>query len=125
MAVVREDAAMLTRLFPIKMVLSILLYRSWIFCTRRALLLPSSARERILTLLTQVKAVSAEEKNPDKISNKNKMIHCMILLVSKAGSFLRNVAFININSFRNIFHNIGRFSENRMYDKEMHHKNIH
>ena len=84
---------MLTILFPIRIALSILPELSITLPTVIALLLPSSIRERILILLTIVKAVSADEKNAD---NNNKMIIiiiCAILSVSK-----KNHSFINIDS---------------------------
>ena len=70
-------------LFPIKMALSILgEWFSVISSTVAARLLPSSARERILILLTVVRAVSAEEKKADNNNRINNMKNCMASLGS-------------------------------------------
>jgi hypothetical protein len=66
--VASEEAERFTILLPIKIVLSNLPGWSINFNTSAARLLPSSDKARILCLLTVVKAVSAEEKNPDKIN---------------------------------------------------------
>ena len=62
--VVREDADMLTMLFPIRIVLISLLEFSVTLRTREARLLPLSARDLSENLLTVVSAVSAEEHGP-------------------------------------------------------------
>ena len=64
-----EDADRLTTLLHINTELNILLGSSISFATVLARLLPSSARLRIFILLTVVRAVSAEEKNDESISN--------------------------------------------------------
>ena len=63
--VVREEAAMFTILFPIRMVLKNLELLSIRDNTRTALFDPSSASDLIFRRLSEVKAVSAEEKKAD------------------------------------------------------------
>ena len=66
--VAREDADILTMLFPIKIVLNIFPGFESIFSTRAARLSPPSASVWIRTRFTQVRDVSAEEKNAESIS---------------------------------------------------------
>jgi hypothetical protein len=74
---------MLTRLLPIKIVLSILPGDSRMDRRRLALLFPSSASVLSLILLTQVIAVSAEEKKADNNNRITKIINCIPSAVSK------------------------------------------
>ena len=67
-AVVSAEAEMFTILFPINMALKSFAGLSVIFNTFFAGLLPSSALERSLILLTDVSAVSDEEKNAESKS---------------------------------------------------------
>jgi hypothetical protein len=64
--VVRADAEIFTILFPINIVLISLLLSSVIFKTFRARLFPLSDIALSVYLFTVVRAVSADEKNPDK-----------------------------------------------------------
>ena len=77
--VAKEDAVKFTMLLPIKIALSILVGSSINLQTVLAPFLFSSARERIRSLLTVVRAVSAEEKKPDKSIRINKIINCVTL----------------------------------------------
>ena len=79
--VAREEAEILTILFPIRIALSIFVLLSIIFFTRKAFLLFSSIKVLILILLTVVKAVSADEKNADKKIRKIRIISIVISLV--------------------------------------------
>ena len=88
--VARDDAEMLTILFPIRTAESILLRLFIILSTSAAALLPSSARLCILILLTAVSAVSADEKKADKMIRNNKMIILIILSMSKKNALLRH-----------------------------------
>ena len=76
--VAREEEIILTRFFPIKMALNILDFCSMILSTRAAFLFPSSISERIFIVLTVVKAVSAEEKKPDRNSKSRRIISMVI-----------------------------------------------
>ena len=81
--VAREDAERFTMLFPIKMALNNLPESSVIARTCFARLSPASARERRRILFTVVSAVSAEEKNADKISKMARIISETMSPVSK------------------------------------------
>ena len=70
-------------LFPIKMALNNLPESSVMARTRFARLSPASARERRRILFTVVSAVSAEEKNADKISKMARIISETMSPVSK------------------------------------------
>ena len=74
--VASADAEILTILFPMSIVLSILLYFPRIFSTRAAFLLPSSTRVLRRILLTVVKADSAEEKNAESMISIIRTITC-------------------------------------------------
>ena len=63
--VVRDEAAMFTMLFPIRIALSILSGFSFSFNTSIAFLLPLSAKDLSLMALTVVRAVSEDEKKAD------------------------------------------------------------
>jgi len=65
-AVARAEAAILTMLLPIRIVERSLWESSFIFFISLSVLPPFLARYLALTLLMENKAVSAEEKNPDK-----------------------------------------------------------
>ena len=78
--VAREEAEILTMLFPISMALSILCMLSVMVRTRAACLLPDSARVRIRIRLAVVNAVSAEEKKADNSSKRAKTISCMVIV---------------------------------------------
>ena len=69
-------ANVLTRLFPIRIALSILASLSYTFINVFARLLPSSASERILIRLHATSEVSADEKKPDSRSRTIKTIIC-------------------------------------------------
>ena len=84
--VVREDADMLTMLFPIRIVLISLLEFSVTLRTREARLLPLSARDLSENLLTVVSAVSAEEKNADSAISTTRMIMFIMEPASKISS---------------------------------------
>ncbi len=79
-------------LLPIRIALSILPESSVIFNTVFARLLPSSARLRIRILFTVVKAVSADEKNAESISNINRIISC----VASPESNYKSSPFLNL-----------------------------
>ena len=81
--VASADAEIFTILFPIRIALSIFPYLSSTFIAVWALLSPSSASVLRRTLLTVVKAVSAEEKKPDKNNKINNANNCMTPSVSK------------------------------------------
>jgi hypothetical protein len=76
--VVREEADRFTILLPIRIALSILSGFSTMDKTLAALLFPSSARALIRWRFTVVRAVSAEEKNADKISSITNITICRI-----------------------------------------------
>ena len=84
--VVKEEAVRFTMLLPIKMALNIFVGSSINFCTVLAEFVPSSARLLILSLLTVVRAVSADEKKADSASNISKIINCVTSLGSKRSS---------------------------------------
>ena len=90
-----EDALRLTILLPIRMALSILDGLSVSSLTRMARLSPSSARPRIRILLTQVNAVSADEKKADKASKITRIRSCIASLESKKSSPLYVHIWIN------------------------------
>ena len=106
--VIREEALILTTLLPIKIALISLLLLSRIFCNLRTLLEGfSSAIARTLTLLNVVSAVSAEEKNADKIKSTTRITSCMTPGVSKTKSLLYSKhnlkrTSINYNSVKEI-----------------------
>ena len=83
-----EEALRLTILLPIRIALSILDGLSVSSLTRQARLLPSSARLRIRILLTQVNAVSADEKKADKANKTIRIISCIASLESKKNHLL-------------------------------------
>ena len=83
-----EEALRLTILLPIRIALSILDGLSVSSLTRQARLLPSSARLRIRILLTQVNAVSADEKKADKANKTIRTISCIASLESKKNHLL-------------------------------------
>ena len=76
--VVREDAAIFTMLFPIKIVLSIFRELFKTLSRIMALLSPSSTSILKRTLLMVVRAVSAEEKNAEN-NNKINKIHSITM----------------------------------------------
>ena len=71
--VVREEAAILTILLPIKTVLSIFLELLSTLSSTIAFLFPSSTSILNLTLLNVVRAVSADEKNAENNNKTNNM----------------------------------------------------
>ena len=81
--VVREEALRFTMLLPIRMAESILPGFSRMASSRDALAFPWSASPRSRTLLTVVRAVSAEEK---KAESSNKMIRIMICRIELASN---------------------------------------
>ena len=81
--VAREDAEMLTILFPIKIAESILPECSCTFVRVIAFVFPSSTNDRIFILFTVVREVSADEKKAERPSSRNRAIHCMTPEVSK------------------------------------------
>jgi hypothetical protein len=86
-----DEAMMLTKLLPIKIALNILDWLSIIFPTNIAFLLPSSIKVLILMLLTVVKAVSADEKKPERKSSNMRTSNIVISL-----EFKINTPYINI-----------------------------
>lgn len=76
--VVNEEAPMFTKLFPTRIELNKRSSLDNNFSTIAAFLFPSSARLRILILLTDKKAVSVHEKTPEKII---KMTNIIILTI--------------------------------------------
>ena len=90
--VAREDAAILTRLLPIRIALSILDESEVILRTLWAFLLPSSARERILIWLTVTNDVSADEKKADIMTSTIRTTNCIMTLGSNVfNSFCLNL----------------------------------
>lgn len=84
-------------LLPIKIALSILEESSKILLTTIARLSSfSSTRERIRMRLTVVSAVSAEEKNADKIIRIKITISCMASLGSNTNQLLFYTLYFNV-----------------------------
>ncbi len=81
--VIRAEAAMLTTLFPMRMVLSILLELDITFSRIAAFLFPCSFRDWTRILFTVVMEVSAEEKNADRAARTTIPAACMGTLESK------------------------------------------
>ena len=73
--VVRAEAALVTILLPIRMVLRNFVFLSSSDRTRPALLEPSSAMDFILSLLRDVNAVSADEKKAESSKRTNNIIN--------------------------------------------------
>jgi hypothetical protein len=92
--VAMEDAEILTMLFPIKMVLNSFCEFSFSFNTLSAFLLPSSANALILWTLTVVSAVSAEEKNAERITNRISDTARPMELESKSHHLLFFIIFV-------------------------------
>ena len=90
-AVVSAEAEMFTILFPINMALKSFAGLSVTFNTFFADLLPSSALARSLILLTDVSAVSDEEKNAESISKIIIITRIIQGLPSKKSSPLVNI----------------------------------
>ena len=84
--VASAEAEMFTRLLPIRTALSILAEFSRILRTLAALLLPSSASERIRMRLTETNDVSADEKNDDRAISTTSATICIATLGSKVST---------------------------------------
>ena len=79
----RAEAAILTILLPIRMVLKNFVFLSSRESTSLALFDPSSAKDFILILLSEVKAVSADEKKAERNKSTNRTINRVVSDESK------------------------------------------
>ena len=82
-----DEAPILTKLFPTKIELNKRSELDNSFSTVSALLFPSSAKFRILILLTDKNAVSVQEKIPEKIINMTNIITLVIWVGSTINLF--------------------------------------
>ena len=85
-AVAIDEADKLTRVLPINIALNIFEGFSISLFTSTASFTSSSAKLRILSLLTVVRAVSADEKNADSSNRTPIIISCVTSLESKLSS---------------------------------------